>query len=52
MTLSNGVTIETVSKMLGNRSLITNQHYAKLLDRKISDDMKKMRSKFTTGKMQ
>ncbi|MBS1666290.1 MAG: site-specific integrase [Bacteroidetes bacterium] len=40
ITLSNGVPIETVSKMLGHRNLKTTQHYAKILDRKISDDMK------------
>lgn len=44
VTLSNGVPIETVSKMLGHRNLKTTQHYAKILDRKISDDMKKLRT--------
>jgi len=39
ITLSNGVPIESVSKMLGHRNLKTTQHYAKVLDRKISDDM-------------
>lgn len=45
VTLSNGVPIETVSKMLGHRSLRTTQHYAKILDRKISEDMKGLREK-------
>jgi len=49
ITLSNGVPIETVSKMLGHRNLKTTQHYAKILDRKISDDMKNIRVKFSTG---
>ena len=43
VTLSNGVPIETVSKMLGHRNLKTTQHYAKILDRKVSDDMKHLR---------
>jgi site-specific recombinase XerD len=45
ITLSNGVPIETVSKMLGHRSLKTTQHYAKILDRKISQDMLVLKSK-------
>lgn len=46
VTLSNGVPIETVSKMLGHRNLKTTQHYARILDTKISMDMKHLRSKF------
>jgi site-specific recombinase XerD len=43
ITLSNGVPIETVSKMLGHRNLKTTQHYAKILDIKISEDMRKLK---------
>lgn len=39
VTLSRGVPIETVSKMLGHTNLSTTQHYAKVLDLKISRDM-------------
>lgn len=45
VTLSNGVPIESVSKMLGHKSLKTTQHYAKILDRKVSDDMLALRDK-------
>lgn len=43
ITLSNGVPIESVSKMLGHRDLKTTQLYAKVVDRKISDDMNKLK---------
>ncbi|MFD0837421.1 site-specific integrase [Mariniflexile aquimaris] len=45
ITLSNGVPIESVSKMLGHKSLKTTQHYAKILDKKVSDDMKALRKR-------
>lgn len=52
ITLSNGVPIESVSKMLGHRNLKTTQHYAKVLDRKISDDMQNLRVKITLNRSQ
>jgi site-specific recombinase XerD len=39
ITLGNGVPIETVSKILGHSSLKTTQIYARILDKKISEDM-------------
>lgn len=48
VTLSNGVPIESVSRMLGHRSIKTTQHYAKVLDKKVSDDMKILRGKFSS----
>lgn len=45
VTLTNGVPIETVSKMLGHKNLRTTQHYAKVLDRKVSDDMNLLKEK-------
>ncbi len=47
VTLSNGVPLETVSKMLGHTNLKTTQHYAKILDKKISDDMQILKEKFS-----
>lgn len=47
VTLTNGVPIESVSKMLGHKNLRTTQHYAKILDKKVSEDMKVLRDKFS-----
>ena len=46
VTLSNGVPIESVSKMLGHTNIKTTQHYAKVLDKKVSDDMAFLKGKF------
>lgn len=43
VTLSNGVPIESVSKMLGHKNIKTTQHYAKILDKKVSEDMSLLR---------
>jgi site-specific recombinase XerD len=45
ITLTNGVPIETVGKMLGHKSLRTTQQYARILDRKVSEDMQVLRQK-------
>ncbi|WP_394333760.1 site-specific integrase [Flavobacterium frigoris] len=45
VTLTNGVPIESVSKMLGHKNLRTTQHYAKVLDKKVSEDMIILRNK-------
>lgn len=50
VTLSNGVPIETVSKMLGHTKLSTTQIYAKVLDHKVSDDMRALREKLSINK--
>ena len=39
VTLNDDVPIESVSKMLGHESLKQTQHYAKVLNKKVSQDM-------------
>lgn len=45
VTLTNGVPIETVSKLLGHSSIRTTQIYAKVVEKKVSDDMNALRKK-------
>ena len=45
LTLTNGVPIESVSKMLGHTSIKTTQIYSKVVDTKISRDMEALSSK-------
>ncbi len=45
VTLSNGVPIETVSKVLGHSNLSTTQIYARVLKTKISEDMHKLKDR-------
>ncbi len=46
VTLTNGVPIESVSKMLGHKNIQTTQHYAKVLDKKVGEDMQILKNKF------
>ncbi len=48
VTLSNGVPIETVSKMLGHTKIATTQIYAKVLEKKISEDMAALRKRLVS----
>lgn len=45
VTLTNGVPIESVSKMLGHSSITTTQVYAKVIEQKLSEDMKALRKR-------
>jgi site-specific recombinase XerD len=42
VTLNNNVPIETVSKMLGHNSISTTKIYARILDKKVGNDMKRV----------
>lgn len=45
VTLSNGVPIETVSKLLGHTKLSTTQIYSRVIEKKVSEDMGILRRK-------
>lgn len=45
ITISNGVPIETVSKMLGHSNIKTTQIYARITKEKINDDMQALSDK-------
>ena len=46
ITLSNGVPIETVSKLLGHSKITTTQIYARVIERKVSEDMQRLEKRF------
>ncbi len=46
VTLSNGVPIETVSKLLGHTKLSTTQIYARVLQKKVGEDMQNLMNLF------
>lgn len=46
VTLGNGVRLENVSAMMGHSNIKQTQHYAKVLDSNVLDDMKKLKTKY------
>ena len=51
MTLSKGVPIESVSKMLGHTNIKTTQIYARITNKKIEEDMTKLAEKLESFKI-
>jgi site-specific recombinase XerD len=50
ITLTNGVPIESVSKMLGHSMISTTQIYAKVIEKKLSEDMTNLRNRMQKEK--
>ncbi|MNF75067.1 site-specific tyrosine recombinase XerC [compost metagenome] len=46
VTLGNGVRIENVSSMMGHTNIKQTQHYAKVLDMNVKEDMSKLMKKY------
>ncbi len=46
LSLSSGISLESVAKMLGHSNIRMTQHYARVLDSKINDEMNNLRGKF------
>lgn len=45
VTLANGVPMESISSMLGHKSIRTTQIYSKVINEKVSEDMDKLKKK-------
>jgi site-specific recombinase XerD len=46
VTLGNGIKIENVSSMMGHSNIKQTQHYAKVLDTNVMEDMQKLMKKY------
>ena len=49
VTLENDVPIESVSKMLGHTKISTTQLYARVKEKKVSRDMKSLKTRIASG---
>jgi site-specific recombinase XerD len=52
ITLTNGVPMETVSKLLGHSSIKTTQIYSKVIEKKVSEDMSLLRTRLSENILQ
>ena len=52
VTLGNGIKIENVSAMMGHSNIKQTQHYAKVLDANIMEDMLNLRKKFNSKELE
>jgi site-specific recombinase XerD len=50
VTMTNGVPMESVSKMLGHKNLRSTQHYARIVDHKVEHDMAVLAQKLNANK--
>jgi site-specific recombinase XerD len=50
VTLTNGVPIESVSKMLGHSMISTTQIYAKVIEKKLSEDMRNLKQRMNNDR--
>ncbi|MFZ4428434.1 MAG: site-specific integrase [Saprospiraceae bacterium] len=50
VTMTNGVPMESVSKMLGHKNLKSTQHYARIVDHKVEHDMAALAQKLNANK--
>jgi len=50
VTMTHGVPMESVSKMLGHKNMRSTQHYARIVDQKVGEDMKLLAAKLKGGR--
>jgi site-specific recombinase XerD len=49
VTITNNMSIESVSKMLGHKSIKMTQRYSRIVDKLLKEDMQKLEGKYNLG---